>query len=275
MGLMDGKVALIFGVANKNSIAWGITQKFHEQGAQIGLSYAGEVLEKRVFPLAQEINCDFVEQCDVTNDEQLDAVFAKAKSRFGRIDTLVHCVAFANRDDLGGRFVNVSREGFKMALDISAYSLLAMAKRAEPLMPNGGSIMSLTYYAAEKVMPGYHVMAVAKAALETITRYLANDLGENGIRVNAISAGPIKTLAAAGVPGFRLMLKYSEKVSPLRKLVSQEDVGNAALFLASDMGASITGEVMHVDAGYNILGMTLSEEDMQTASAAATSQPTT
>ncbi|MBE2267216.1 MAG: enoyl-ACP reductase [Anaerolinea sp.] len=262
MGLMDGKIALIFGLANKNSIAWGITKRLHDEGATIALSYAGEVLEKRVFPLAQEIGCDFVEQCDVTNDEQLDAVFAKVAERYGRIDTLVHCVAFANREDLGGRFVNISRDGFKLALDISAYSLIAMAKRAEPLMTDGGSITSLTYYASEKVMPKYHVMAIAKSALETITKYLANDLGPKGIRVNAISAGPIKTLAAAGVPGFRLMLKYSEKSSPLRKLVSQEDVGNAALFLASDMGASITGEIMHIDAGYNILGMTLTEEDM-------------
>jgi enoyl-[acyl-carrier protein] reductase I len=262
MGLMDGKVALIFGVANKNSIAWGITQKLHEAGATIALSYAGEVLTKRVVPLAQEIGCDFVEQCDVTNDEQLDAVFAKVKERYGKIDTLVHCVAFANREDLGGRFVDISRDGFKLALDISAYSLIAMAKRAEPLMSSGSSIMSLTYYAAEKVMPKYHVMAVAKSALESITRYLANDLGEKGIRVNAISAGPIKTLAAAGVPGIRMMLKYSEKASPLRKLVSQEDVGNAALFLASDLSTSITGEIMYVDAGFNILGMTLTEEDM-------------
>ncbi len=264
MGLMDGKIALIFGLANKNSIAWGITKRLHDEGATILLSYAGEILEKRVFPLAQEIGCDFVEQCDVTNDEQLDAVFAKVQERYGRIDTLVHCVAFANRDDLGGRFVNISRDGFKLALDISAYSLIAMAKRAEPLMTNGSSIVSLTYYASEKVMPKYHVMAIAKAALETITKYLANDLGPKGIRVNAISAGPIKTLAAAGVPGFRLMLKYSEKTSPLRKLVTQEDVGNAALFLASDMGVSITGEIMHVDAGYNVLGMTLTEEDMAT-----------
>ncbi len=264
MGLMDGKIALIFGLANKNSIAWGITKRLHDEGATILLSYAGEILEKRVFPLAQEIGCDFVEQCDVTNDEQLDAVFAKVQERYGRIDTLVHCVAFANREDLGGRFVNISRDGFKLALDISAYSLIAMAKRAEPLMTNGSSIVSLTYYASEKVMPKYHVMAIAKAALETITKYLANDLGPKGIRVNAISAGPIKTLAAAGVPGFRLMLKYSEKTSPLRKLVTQEDVGNAALFLASDMGASITGEIMHVDAGYNVLGMTLTEEDMAT-----------
>lgn len=263
MGLMDGKVALIFGVANKNSIAWGITKRLHDEGATIALSYGDPVLEKRVFPLAEEIGCDFVELCDVTSDAALDEVFAKVKERYGRIDTLVHSVAFANREDLGGRFVNVSREGFKLALDISAFSLIAMAKRAEPLMTEGGSIFSLTYYAAEKVMPKYHVMAVAKSALETITRYLANDLGPKGIRVNAISAGPIKTLAAAGVPGFRLMLKYSEKASPLRKLVSQEEVGDAALFLASDLSSAVTGEVLHVDAGFNILGMTLTEEDLE------------
>jgi len=269
MGIMDGKVALIFGVANKNSIAWGITQRLHDEGATIALSYVGEVLEKRVFPLAKEIDCDFVEQCDVTSDDELDALFAKVKEKYGRIDVLVHCIAFAAREDLGGRFVDISRDGFKLSLDISAYSLIAMTKRAEPLMPNGGSIMSLTYYAAEKVMPGYHVMAVAKSALESITRYLANDLGVKGIRVNAISAGPIKTLAAAGVPGLRLMLKYSEKTSPLRKLVSQEDVGNAALFLASDWSRSITGEVLYVDAGYNILGMAITEEDMKAASGSA------
>jgi len=262
MGLLDGKVALIFGVANKNSIAWGITKRFHDEGATIALSYAGAALEKRIFPLAQEIGCDFVEECDVSSDEALDAVFAKAKERYGKIDILVHAVAFANREDLGGRFTDISRDGFKLALDISAYSLIAMAKRVEPLMPNGGSIMSLTYYAAEKVMPKYHVMAVAKAALETITRYLANDMGPRNIRVNAISAGPIKTLAAAGVPGIRTMLRYSEKAAPLRRLVSQEDVGNAALWLASDLSSVVTGEVLHVDAGYNILGLTVTDEEL-------------
>lgn len=262
MGLMDGKIVLVFGLANKNSIAWGIIQKLHEQGATILLSYVGEIMEKRVFPLAKEIGCDFVEPCDVSKDEDLDAIFEKVKARYGRLDTLVHSVAFAQREDLGGRFVDISRDGFKLALDISAYSLVAMAKRAEPLMSEGSSIMSLTYYAAEKVMPKYHVMAVAKAALEIITKYLANDLGPKGIRVNAISAGPIKTLAAAGVPGIRTMLKYSEKTAPLRSLVSQSDVGNAALFLASDLSTMITGEVMHVDAGYNILGLTATEEDM-------------
>ncbi|MBZ0278273.1 MAG: enoyl-ACP reductase [Anaerolineae bacterium] len=262
MGLMDGKVVLIFGLANKNSIAWGITKKLHEAGATIGLSYVGEIMEKRVKPLAAEIGCDFLEPCDVTDDAQIDAIFEKAAARFGKIDTLVHSVAFANRDDLGGRFVDVSRDGFKMALDISAYSLIALAKRAEPLMSDGGSIMSLTYYAAEKVMPKYHVMAIAKAALEAITRYLANDLGPKGIRVNTISAGPIKTLAAAGVPGLRTMLKYSELAAPLRRLVSQEDVGDTALYLASDLSRNVTGETLHVDAGYNILGLTATEEDL-------------
>ncbi|MDZ4766935.1 MAG: enoyl-ACP reductase [Chloroflexota bacterium] len=262
MGLMDGKVALIFGVANKNSIAWGITKRLHDEGATIGLSYAGEILEKRVFPLAAEVGCDFVEQCDVTNDDQIDAVFEKAKARFGKIDVLVHAIAFANREDLGGRFIDISRDGFKLALEISAYSLIALAKRAEPLMPNGGSILTLTYYAAEKVMPKYHVMAIAKSALESITRYLANDMGPKGIRVNAISAGPIKTLAAAAVPGIRMMLKYNEQASPLRSNVSQEDIGNAALFLASDWGKMITGEIMYVDSGFNILGITLTDEEM-------------
>ncbi|MBZ0302281.1 MAG: enoyl-ACP reductase [Anaerolineae bacterium] len=262
MGLMDGKIVLVFGVANKNSIAWGIAQRLHDEGATIALSYAGGILEKRVVPLAEEIGCDFVEQCDVTNDDELDALFEKFKARYGRLDTLVHSVAFANRNDLGGRFVDVSRDGFKLALDISAFSLIAMAKRAEPLMTQGGSILSMTYFAAEKVMPKYHVMAVAKAALEAITRYLANDLGPKNIRVNAISAGPIKTLAAAGVPGFRLMLKYSEKASPLRRLVSQEDIGNTALWLASELGSAVTGEVVHVDAGYNILGLTVTEDEL-------------
>jgi enoyl-[acyl-carrier protein] reductase I len=264
MGLVDGKVALIFGVANKNSIAWGITRKLHEEGATIALSYAGEIMEKRVFPLAQEIGCDFVEPCDVTSDEALDELFAKVRQRYGKLDVLVHSVAYANREDLGGRFVDVSREGFKLALDISAYSLIAMAKRAEPLMPDGGSIMSLTYFAAEKVMPKYNVMAIAKAALEAITRYLANDLGPRGIRVNAISAGPIKTLAAAGVPGFRLMVKAFEKAAPMRKMVTTEDVGNTALWLASDLSSSVTGEVIYVDSGYHILGITATEEEVAT-----------
>ncbi len=257
MGLLTGKVAVIFGLANKDSIAWGVTKAFHEAGATIALSYAGEALQKRVFPLAQEIGCDFVEDCDVQSDAQLDNIFAKLKERYGKIDVLVHSVAFARREDLGGRFVNVSRDGFHLALDISAYSLIAMAKRAEPLMTDGGSIMSMTYYAAEKVMPDYNAMAVAKAALETITKYLAVDLGPKQIRVNAISAGPIKTLAAAGIPGFRNLIKHFDAVVPLGARVSQEDVGQAALFLASDMAKMITGEILHVDSGYNVLGLTV------------------
>jgi enoyl-[acyl-carrier protein] reductase I len=260
---MDGKTALIFGVANKNSIAWGIAKALHGQGATIGLSYAIPELEKRVFPLAEEIGCTFVERADVNQDDELDAVFAKAAERLGRIDTLVHAVAFAPREDLSGEFVNISRDGFRIALETSAYSLIALAKRAAPLMTNGGSIITLSYYAAEKVMPRYNVMAVAKAALECSVRYLAADLGPQHIRVNAISAGPIKTLAASGIAGFRVMLKYSEEAAPLRSLVSQEDVGNVALWLASDLSSKVTGETIYVDAGYNILGLTTTEEQRQ------------
>jgi len=263
MGLLDGKVALVFGIANKNSIAWGVVQKLHEEGATILLSYAMEQLEKRVFPLAEEIGCEFVEKCDVTSDEQLDAIFEKVKAQHGKIDILVHSVAYAAREDLDGRMVDVSRDGFKMALDISAYSLIAMTKRAEPLMSEGGSIMSMTYYASEKVVPRYNAMAVAKAALETITRYLAADLGSKGIRVNAISAGPIKTLAAAGIPGFRMMLKYAEQGAPMRRLVDQTEVGQTAIWLASDLSSAVTGEVIHVDAGYHVMGMTMGEEERE------------
>ena len=263
MGLLDGKVALIFGLANKNSIAWGVVQQLHEQGATILLSYAMENLEKRVFPLAEQVDATFVEKCDVTSDEELDAVFAKVKDQYGKIDILVHSVAFAKRDDLDGRMVDVSRDGFALALDISAYSLIALTKRAEPLMADGGSIMSMTYYAAEKVVPRYNAMAVAKAALETITRYLAADLGPKNIRVNAISAGPIKTLAAAGIPGFRLMLKYAEEGAPMRRLVDQNEVGQTALWLASDLSSAVTGEVVHVDGGYHVMGMNLSSEERE------------
>lgn len=263
MGVLAGKTALVFGVANKRSIAWGIVEALLREGATVGISYAGEVLEKRVFPLAEEVGIDFVEQCDVTSDEQIAATFAKAGAKFGTLDILVHSVAYAPGDDLGGRFRDVSRDGFKMALDISAYSLIPMARHAADLMPHGGSIMALTYYAAEKVVPRYNVMAIAKAALENIVRYLAADLGPQGIRVNALSPGPIKTLAAAGVPGFRLMLNYSEKVTPLRSQVTQEDVGNVAVFLASDWGRQVTGETVYIDGGYHILGLTMPEEDLE------------
>lgn len=263
MGILDGKVVLIFGVANKNSIAWGVTKALAEAGATLAMSYAGEALTKRVMPLAKEVGCDFVEQCDVTDDAALDELFEKVRERFGRVDVLVHSVAYAHREDLGGRFVDISRDGFKLAMDISAYSLIAMAKRVEPLMPNGGSIMAMTYYAAEKVMPDYNVMAIAKSALESITRYLAADMGPQQIRVNAISAGPIKTLAAAGIPGFRDLLRHFDNVAPMRQMVTIEDVGQTALFLASDMSRLVTGEVLHVDSGYNVLGLTASREEIQ------------
>ena len=265
MGLMDGKTALIFGVANNRSIAWGIAEALHREGATIGLSYAGEVLTKRVVPLAESIGVDFVEQCDVSKDDELDAVFAKAKDRFGKIDVLVHAVAFANREDLENLFVTTSRAGFHLALDISVYSLVAMAQRARAIMPDGGSIMTMTYYGSEKVMPHYNVMGVAKAALEATVRYLANDLGPQQIRVNAISAGAIKTLAAAGISGFRDMLHYSEMAAPLKRNVTTDDVGNAAVWLCSDLSSAVTGEIIYVDAGINIMGISADQLTEQRA----------
>jgi enoyl-[acyl-carrier protein] reductase I len=267
MGLLTGKNALIFGVANKNSIAWGITEAFHREGATIGLSYAGEILTKRVMPLAESIGCDFVEQADVRNDEQLDTVFNKAKERFGKIDILVHAVAFASQDDLRDKFMATTRSNFGMTMDISVFSLIAMTQRAinMGLMGEGGNILTLSYYGSEKVVPRYNVMGVAKAALEASVRYLAYDLGRSNIRVNAISAGPIKTLAASGIPGFRDMLRFSEQASPLGKLVTPEHVGNTAIWLCSDLGAMVTGEVIHVDAGYNIMGIPLGAKEEEKA----------
>ncbi|MFQ5855553.1 MAG: enoyl-ACP reductase [Anaerolineae bacterium] len=259
MGLFHGKKGLVFGVANKYSIAWGIARALHEEGAELGLSYAGEVLKKRVEPLAAEIGCKFVEECDVTDDTAIDAVFARAADHFGNIDFLVHSIAFAPTEELGGRFSDTSREGFRIALDISCYSLIALARRARHLMPNGGSIVTLTYYGAEKVAPNYNVMGVAKAALEASVRYLAWDLGVDRIRVNAISAGPIKTLAASGVSGFRKALRYVGSVAPLGN-VTQEDIGNAARFLLSDWASETTGHVLYVDGGYNIMAAPSPEE---------------
>jgi enoyl-[acyl-carrier protein] reductase I len=257
MGLLDGKTALIFGVADKHSIAWGITQALKREGATIALSYAAEILKKRVMPLAQEIGVDFVEQCDVTKDEDLDAVFAKAKARYGKIDVLVHAVAFANKDELRGQYAATSRAGFHVAMDISVYSLVAMAQRAKDIMPDGGSILTLTYYGSEKVIPNYNVMGVAKAALEASVRYLAADLGPQNIRVNAISAGAIKTLAMAGIAGSRDMLRFGEMAAPLKRRVTIEDVGNSALWLCSNLGGAVTGEVIYVDAGIHIMGLSL------------------
>jgi len=253
MGLFTGKKGLVFGVANKNSIAWGIAQALHQEGAELGFSYAGEILKKRVDPLAATLNSTFVDECDVTDDAAIDATFGRVASHFGTIDFLVHSIAFAPSEELSGRFSQTSRNGFRIALDISCYSLIALARRARELMPNGGSIVTMTYYGAEKVTPNYNVMGVAKAALESSVRYLAWDLGKDHIRVNAISAGPIKTLAASGVNGFRKSLHYVGQVAPMGN-VDQEDVGSAAMFLLSDHAKVITGEVLYVDGGYNIMG---------------------
>ena len=255
MGLLDGKKALIFGVANDHSIAWGIAKALHDDGATLGFSSVESLIEKRVRPLATSIGATFVEPCDVQSDEQIAAVMAKWKAAYGEIDILVHALAFAKREDLDGEFANTSRDGFALAMDVSAYSLVAIVREARPLFHPGSSVLTLTYYGAEKVVSHYNVMGVAKAALEASVRYLAYDLGPSRIRVNAISAGPIKTLAAAGVGGFRSMLEYCEKNAPLRRLVSTDDVGNSALSLCSDLGSAVTGETIYVDAGFNIMGM--------------------
>ncbi|MBN9492348.1 enoyl-ACP reductase [bacterium] len=255
MSMLAGKTALIFGVANDHSIAWGIAQALHAEGATLAFSYGLPTLEKRVRPLAESLGADFIELCDVTDDTQIDTVFAKTKERFGTIDILVHAIAFANREDLAGRFVDTSRAGFALAHDISVYSLLALTRAAMPLMPNGGSVVTMTYYGAEKVVPSYNVMGVAKASLEATVRYLANDLGPEGIRVNAISAGPIRTLAASGISGFRDYQKSFASKAPLRKQVTLADIGAAAAFLAGPGSGAITGETLYVDCGYNIMGM--------------------
>ncbi|GAB4445451.1 MAG: enoyl-ACP reductase [Anaerolineales bacterium] len=262
MGLLEGKNALVFGLANERSIAWGITQAFHREGANIGISYAGEALERRVRPLAEKVNCKWVEQCDVTSDEQIAAVAKKAADHFGRIDVLVHSIAYAGREELSRPYYQTSREGFKNAMDISVYSLVALTNAFLPMLNPGASIMCLTYGSgASKVAPHYNVMGVAKAALESSTRYLAYDLGPQKIRVNAISAGPIRTLAAAGVGGFRDMYKHFADMSPMRENVTIEDVGDLAVFLASDLSRRITGEVIYVDSGFNIMGVQISGKE--------------
>jgi enoyl-[acyl-carrier protein] reductase I len=255
MGLLEGRKALIFGIANERSIAWGIAQAMHREGAQIGLSYAGEALERRVRPLADRIQCTWVEECDVSKDDSITSIAENARQQFGQIDILVHSIAFAGREELSGPYYSTTREGFKTAMDISVFSFVAMAKAFRSLMPAGGSMLCMTYYGSVKVAPHYNVMGVAKAALESSTRYLAYDLGPEKIRVNAISAGPIRTLAAAGVGGFRDMYRHFAEISPLRENVTTEDVGNAAVFLASDLAARITGEVLYVDSGFNAVGV--------------------
>ena len=253
--LLEGKNALVFGVANDRSIAWGVTKALHEHGAKIGLSYAGEILKKRVEPLAASIGSTFVEECDVTKDEDIASVAAKAKKAFGEIDILVHAIAFANRDELSGPYYNTSRAGFHLAMDISVYSFTALAQAFQPFLRPGASLMTMTYYGSQKAVPSYNVMGVAKAALEASVRYMARDLGPQKIRVNAISAGPIRTLAAAGVSGFKGLYGKFAETAPLRENVTIEDVGNAALFFASDLSSHITGDVLYVDSGFNVIGI--------------------
>lgn len=255
MALLTGKTALIFGVANDHSIAWGMAKAFHAEGARVAFSYASDTLEKRVRPLAESLGSDFVEKCDVSDDAAIDEVFAKVGEQLGKVDILVHAIAFANREDLAGRFIDTSRAGFALAHDISVYSLVALARAARPLMTEGGAILTLTYYGAEKVVPRYNVMGVAKASLEATVRYLAADLGPEGIRVNAISAGPIRTLAASGISGFRDVHKKFTEMNPMRRAITIEDIGSLSAFLASDGAGAITGETVYVDGGYNIIGM--------------------
>ncbi len=254
-GLMRGKRGLIMGVANQRSLAWGIAKACRAHGAELAFTYQGEALKRRVMPLAQEIGGIVVGDCDVANPEMIDRVFAKLRSVWGSMDFLVHAIAYSDKDQLDGRYVDTTQENFVKSLLISCYSFTAIAQRAEKLMTNGGSLLTLTYYGAEKWMPHYNVMGVAKAALEASVRYLAADLGVKNIRVNAISSGPIKTLAASAVGDFRYILKWNEHNAPLRRNVTTEDVGEAAAYLLSDMSRAVTGEVHHVDAGYHIVGI--------------------
>jgi len=253
--LLEGKKALIVGVANKRSIAWSIAESLHREGARVAFNYQGERLEENVRSLAQGLAGSIVHPCDMMKDDEIDALFAKVKDEFGRLDVLVHCVAFARKEDLDGEFLATSREGFRTALDVSAYSLTALARRAVPLMEGGGSILALTYLGSERVVPGYNVMGVAKAALESSIRYLAYDLGKKNIRVNGISSGPISTLAARGVPGFTKVLQIVRERSPLPRNTEPAEVGDAALFLCSHLSRGVTGEVIFVDNGYHIMGM--------------------
>jgi enoyl-[acyl-carrier protein] reductase I len=254
-GLMAGKRGLIMGVANDRSIAWGIAKAVHEHGAELAFTYQGEALEKRVRPLADSVGSTVLAPCDVTDDASLDATFATVKQAWGGLDFVVHAIAFSDKEELKGKYVATSRANFQQTLDISCYSFTAVAERARHLMPNGGSLLTLSYFGAERVMPHYNVMGVAKAALECSVRYLAADLGEQQIRVNAISAGPIKTLAASGIGDFRQILRWNELNSPLGRNVSIEEVGGAGLYLLSDLSRGVTGELHHVDSGYNVVGM--------------------
>jgi enoyl-[acyl-carrier protein] reductase I len=259
MGLLDGRSALIFGVANDHSIAWGIAQALHREGAEVGFSSVESLIEKRVRPLAASIGSTFVEPADVQSDEEIARVFARWGETHDHLDILVHALAFAKREDLAGGFVDTSRDGFALALDVSAYSLVALTREARPYLRPGSSILTLTYYGAEKVVAHYNVMGVAKAALEASVRYLAADLGPQGIRVNAISAGPVRTLAASGIAGFKRMYGSFAEVAPLRANITIEDVGKTAVYLASDLSSAVTGEVVYVDGGFSVMGIPLPE----------------
>ncbi|GAA4642098.1 enoyl-ACP reductase FabI [Pontixanthobacter gangjinensis] len=254
-GLMQGKRGLIMGLANDKSLAWGIAKKLREHGAELAFTYQGDALAKRVKPLAEQLGSDFTFECDVSEMSALDTAFAILRSRWDTIDFVVHAIGFSDKNELRGKYVDTSLENFQMTMNISAYSLVAVAKRASEMMPNGGSILTLTYYGAEKVIPHYNVMGVAKAALESSVQYLANDLGPQNIRVNAISAGPIKTLAASGIGDFRYILKWNELNSPMRRNVTIDDVGGSGLYFLSDLSSGVTGETHHVDAGYHVVGM--------------------
>ncbi|MCK6556094.1 enoyl-ACP reductase [Candidatus Binatia bacterium] len=252
--MLADKRAVVFGVANDHSIAWSIARAFHREGARLALTYVGENIERRVRPLAASLGVDLVLPCDVANDADIAATFRALEGEWGGVDVVVHAVAFAMRDELKGRFLETSRLGFQVALDISVYSLVAIARCAEPLLGAGASILTLTYFGAEKVLPGYNVMGVAKAALEASVRYLAWDLGPRGVRANAISAGPIRTLSSAGITGFKTMLHHHAERAPLRRNVTGEEVAQTAVYLCSELGSAVTGEVIHADAGYNIVG---------------------
>ena len=254
-GLMNGKRGLIMGVANNMSIAWGIAKALHAQGADIAFTYQGEALEKRVRPLAESLGYDTLLECDVTDDASMDAVFEALEKKWGKIDFLVHAIGFSDKSQLRGNYSDTTRDNFLMTMDISCFSFTAVAQRAKPLMSDGGSMLTLTYYGAERVMPHYNVMGVAKAALEASVRYLAAEMGGDGIRVNAISAGPIKTLAASGIGDFRYILKWNEYNAPLKRNVTIDEVGGSAVYLLSDLGSGVTGETHHVDSGYHVVGM--------------------
>ena len=255
MGLMTGKRGLIMGLANDKSIAWGIAESLHAEGADIGVTYVGDAMKKRVLPLAAQIDASIIEECDVGDPTSIAELMAVAKEKWDKIDFIVHAIGFSDKSELRGQYINTSRDNFLMTLDISAYSFTAILQAAQGLLAPGASCLTLTYYGAEKVMPNYNVMGVAKAALEASVRYLAEDLGRNNIRVNAISAGTIKTLAASGIGDFREIMKWNETNSPLRRTVTQAEVGKSALYLLSDLGSGVTGEILHVDAGYHVIGM--------------------